>query len=362
MHLKALYLYHFRNYKELFIPFCEHINLIVGENAQGKTNLLEAIYFLVTGRSFRTHRLSDLIYFGAKEFYLEAHFQKDEVDQVLKIQCDGEQRKIIYNTTSLKSLSALLGIFLGVIFSPEDNELIKGNPSVRRQFLDFQIAQTNPLYFHHLARYNKAMKHRNSLLKNKDLKTIEIWENAMANSAAYITVARQKITTELQQESHLLQNLFSANNDEVHLKYESPALKTSHAEIEYISNYYIQQFAKIRKRELEMGVTLVGPHKDDMSIYLQNKPARHFASEGQQRSLIAALKLAEWRRLVRLTYEKPLFCIDDLGISLDKFREEYLYKHLGELGQVFITTARLSSLPFTHYQIFRIQQGQLNLE
>ena len=172
MQITSLFLQNFRNYEKAHVVFSPGINLIYGPNAHGKTNLLEALYFLITGRSFRTQSLRDLIYFGADFFRLKAFFIKNGVSQTLEVYFDGEKKKLLWNQTPLTSLSALYGILQGVLIAPEDLQILKGSPSLRRRFLDVQIAQVSPLYLHHLSRYQKAMKHRNTLLRRKQTQTL----------------------------------------------------------------------------------------------------------------------------------------------------------------------------------------------
>lgn len=354
--LKALYLRNFRNYSEAFLHFGPGVNAICGPNAQGKTNLLEAVYVLMTGRSFRTPRLADLIRFGESSFYIEALFLKNEVEHLLKIHCDGVQRKIILNSTSLTKVSSLLGLLMGVVLSPEDSELVKGQPASRREFLDLQIAKASPLYLHHLSRYLRAMKHRNHLLRCKELSTIEVWEEEMARSAAYITLQRRQVVQELETEGHPLQMALSGSVDAIQLIYKSSAMQSK---TEDLHSYFLSQYSKHRLKEMSLGSTLTGPHRDDLSIFLHDKDIRLFGSEGQQRSCVAALRLAEWERLYKCTEERPLMCIDDAGISLDKEREACLYKALTQLGQVFITTPKEElPLPQSAHKIF-VHQGTI---
>ncbi len=350
MHLLSLYLRNFRNYEEAFVPFSPKLNYIYGENAQGKTNLLEAIHLLITGRSFRTHHLTDLIRFGTEAFYIEAHFEKNGVEQVLKLTFNREGRSIIHNATHIPALSALLGILNGVIISPEDHELVKGGPASRRQFLDLQIACENPLYLYHLSRYLKAMKQRNFLLKRRKLENCAIWEEQMAESASYLTLKRQATIGQLTQEKALRSQV-----DEISLNYSTLAPLDQN-----LKSYFISQYEKQRPREAELGSTLTGPHRDDLLIYLHGHEARHFASEGQTRSCVTSLRLAQWARLKRLTEETPLLCIDDIGISLDEGREQKLYEELDSLGQVFITSPR-HKLPVEAHLI-RVSKGSFSLE
>lgn len=340
MWVKAIHLRDFRNYKEATATFAPKVNVICGNNAQGKTNLLEALYLLITGRSFRTPHLAELIRFGAHSFYLEALFEKNGIEQTLKFSFDGKMRSIIHNATPLPGLSALLGILNGVILSPEDHSLVKGGPQSRRHFLDLLIAQAHPLYLYHLSRFLNAMKQRNSLLKQKAFNTITVWEEQMAPAAAFLTRHRAQTVADLE----TLSQSETLSADILKLSYRSQALAAAGAESEALNGFFLKQLKKQRQRESELGLTLSGPHRDDISILVHGKEARQFASEGQQRSCVASLKLAQWKWLNALVEQAPLLCIDDIGVSFDNSREEELYKRLEGLGQVFITSTRPSPL------------------
>lgn len=334
--IKSLYLRDFRNYKEAKVSFSPKTNVIWGDNAQGKTNLLEALYLFITGRSFRTHHLSELISFGAKNFYLEMLFEKNGIEQTLKFSFDGSERKILHNATSLSSLSTLLGILNGVVLSPEDRTLIKGGPTQRRQFLDLLLSQAKPLYLHHLSRYLRAMKQRNFLLKTRSLKTLSVWEEQMAQAGSFLTQMRFQTVNELA-------SLFQAQtigSDHMELSYRSQAMHAVGLDSDQLTAFFLKQFNKNVKRECDLGVTLVGPHRDDLTITIEGKEARQFGSEGQQRSCVASLKLAQWKWLKLFADHAPIFCIDDLGVSFDSSRENALFKRIEELAQVFITSAR----------------------
>lgn len=347
MKLKSLYLKNFRNYAEALIPFSPKLNFIYGKNAQGKSNLLEAIHLLITGRSFRTHHLTDLIRFGASAFFLEAHFEKNGVEQRLSLSFDGKKKLLIYNATPLPSFSALLGILNGVILAPEDHELIKGGPASRRHFLDLQLACESPLYLHHLSRYNRAMRHRNLLLRRKQFETIGIWEEQLADSADFLTRKRRATTEELAKEEAVVEDL-----DKMALFYQTTAPLDND-----IKAYYLKQYGRHRSREAEQGNTLFGPHRDDLLIKIEGQEARFFASEGQTRSCVTSLRLAQWGRLQRISREMPILCIDDVGISLDSNREKILYQQLTSFGQVFITSPKLLSLAHPEIQFLEIKEG-----
>lgn len=343
---------HWRNYEQTSLNFSANFNQIVGPNAQGKTNLLEAIHFLISGRSFRTHHMVDLIRDNQTRFYLEAHFLKQGVEQKIKVSCSPHERKILYNATALNTLSELIGIIPGVLMTPQDDELVRGSPQARRDFLDLHIAQLDPLYVHHLTRYNRALKQRNQLLKHESVHTIETWEYEMAKAAAYLVLKRKQTIHELEIKAHDLLLQLSNQKDLLRLFYQT----TISSEFDYkkLFETYILEFEKQRKRELIMGYTLIGPQKDDVIFSLSKKEARLFASEGQARTLVSALRLAQWHLLKDTLDEKPLMIIDDIGMSLDPHRKGLLFNHLEKLGQVFVSTPEphpFKNIPSTYYTV-----------
>lgn len=336
MYLRSLYLQQFRNYKEVYFEFSPSLNLICGPNAQGKTSLLEAIYYQMFGRSFRPGLHQDLIHMGCHSFHLETIFCKHDVDQKLHFYVEGKERKIIHNSTVLQSVANLLGLIQGVVMTPDDVNLIKGSPLLRRQFLDIQLAQVDPLYVHYLARYAKAMRHRNQLLKQKKLLSIESWEHEMAQAAAYIVHQRRRGLQALQPHCQKFYSYLTGETEHLTLKYCSGASACQNDG--EIKELHLSQFLKNRNREMLLGYTLFGPHKDDLWIGIGERDARFFASEGQQRSCVAALHMGEWQHLKEVSEDLPLFMIDDVGISLDDKRRERLLDQLASLGQVFLTT------------------------
>ncbi|WP_075882775.1 DNA replication/repair protein RecF [Candidatus Protochlamydia sp. W-9] len=337
MTLRSLYLQHFRNYEEAYLEFSPQFNLICGPNAKGKTTLLEAIHCLMIGRSFRTSHYPDLIQQQFESFFLEAQFYKHGIEQTLKFGFHTTDRKIIYNSTPLATLSNLLGLIPGVIITPDDVQLVKGSPQLRRQFLDIQIAQVDPLYVHHLNRYGRALKQRNHLLKMKQQISIDSWEQEMTHSAAYLIQQRYQTITHLQNLAQKYYHLLSGENDLLTLEYRSIA--NSNLSIDEIKKLLVKQLCKNRQREMQIGYTLSGPHKDDLFVAIGGRDIRYFASEGQQRSCVNALHFAEWSRLhQRGDGDFPLFMIDDIGMSLDSNRKDRLVEQLQSVGQVFLTT------------------------
>lgn len=338
MHLKSLHLRQFRCYGEATFHFSPGINLIHGANARGKSSILEAIYLLSTGRSFRASKLQEMIQSGKDGFEVEAKFVKHGVEQTLTFTLKNRERSINYNQTPFSSITQLFGLLPGVIITPDDIALIKGSPQVRRQYLDLQLAQANSLYVHHLIRYHRAMRQRNALLKNGHTHSLDSWEHVMAHSGAFVTEQRITTAAALENVGSQLYATLTGEAQPLHLEYKAPWQGKEEKSYTHLASRYLEKYRASRQREMAMGYTLHGPHKDDLAVALGGKEVRLFASEGQQRCCVATLRFAEWQRLRELTDEVPLLFVDDIGISLDESRQEKLVSHLASFGQVFVTS------------------------
>lgn len=307
------------------------INVIAGKNAAGKTTLLEAIYLLMAGRSFRTAQMSDLAQNGASDFFVETRFAKSGVKQSLKMAQNGGERGLFHNSTSLPNLGCLLGILQGVLLAPHDIDLVKGAPAIRRHYLDLQMAQVDPLYVHHLLRYAKGLKNRNALLKSRKLSAIEGFEETMAFSAAYILRQRANLTVQLEGLLKEIYHEISGKNEPISLQYRSSFEPSPEA--------ILKKLAFTRNKDMEMGYTTLGPHRDDLKIQIYEREVKTFASEGEMRTMAAAMRLAEWQRMRQMTNEPPMLLVDDFGISLDPCRASSFAGIIKKLGQVIITQA-----------------------
>lgn len=359
MFIRALQLRDFRNCEQAHLEFSPCVNVICGANAQGKTSLLEAIFLCIAGRSFRTSQINDLIRYEQPHFYVETRFTKNSVEQRIRVTYGAGERRILYNNTLCQSASALLGVIPGVAMTSEDIALVRGMPQTRRHFLDLQIAQTDPLYLHHLTRYQRAMRQRNQLLRQQSAVSIESWESEMANSASYIAKTRARAVQELLQYGQQRYNRLSANRERLGLSYKSQA--PVHSDSEEIKQYYLRQYRDLRRREMQLGVTLTGPHRDDFSLTIDNKESRSFSSEGQQRCVVTALRLAERDRIHHVGGIPPLMIIDDVGISLDPVRSEMLFEQLSEMEQVFLSSASDLTRFFRSEQVrtFSVSKGSV---
>jgi DNA replication and repair protein RecF len=343
--LERLLVRDFRNYATADATFSPELNLISGPNGQGKSNLLEAVYFLITGRSFRTGRLSDLVREGSPSFALEALIEKQGVPQRISIRYGEKERLLLLNKTRQTSFLSLLGLLQGVVFSPGDHSLVSGAPAERRRFYDLHLSQTDPLYVHHLTRYHRALRQRNLLLQKKQLETIESWEHEMARSATYLIEKRAQATEKLQELMQPLHQELSGGMEQLELRYR-PSLNGE-------SDKILLSFVRNRSREVVLGHTLAGPHRDDLLFTLDGREARHFGSEGQKVCCVIALRLAEWERVREESGEPPLLLLDDATASLDLKRQERLAALLVGRGQLFLASPEPMALT-GHRQVCQI--------
>lgn len=350
MWLEKLTLRNFRNYENAEISFCLGTNMIQGENAQGKTNILEALSLLSTGKSFRTPHLQDAIRYGSTAFFIEAHFHKEKVEQTLSLAFDGQTKKILHNQTSYNSFISLLGILPSVLIVPEDISILIGSPTERRRFLDMHIAQVDPLYVYHLGRYYKAMKYRNALLKQQREVSISSWEQIMAQAAAYLVLARKRHTKELLIKAMRYMQILSEEKDELSMDYKS-SIPLASDEKKYAEQILVH-YTKARPRELLIKSTLYGPHRDEIELLINGKEAKYFGSEGQKRCFVTALHLAQRDLFEEAFCSAPLVGIDDFGTHLDQKRSSILLSHVATLGQTFLT----SPTPFSSERLLQKQK------
>ncbi|AHK63118.1 DNA replication/repair protein RecF [Chlamydia avium] len=358
MKIHSLCLKNFRNYKDTEITFAPGINYIFGENAQGKTNILEAIYILALGRSFRTPHLIEAISLGASYFFLEMTFDHEEITHSLSIYVDKQGKKIIYDQSPMKTLSQLIGIIPIVLFSYKDSMLISGTPSERRLFLNLLLSQCDSHYKHTLSYYHRALLQRNTLLKTKNISTLSVWDEQLANSGAYLTLRRYSCCNKLNES---LQTLWS-NTLEEHLKikFKSSLIKQENISQETLAKELHKQLSASLTRDLDLGNTSVGPHREDFTLMLNNLSASQFSSEGQKHTLLAILRLAECL-YIRDSYRTcPLFCMDDIHSGLDDHRISQLLDLAPTLSQTFITSTTLLKHPLiTNNQSLHIHQAQV---
>lgn len=338
MQIEKITLSQFRNYTREEVVFSPRLNYIEGNNAEGKSNLLEAIYLLSTGKSFRTTKLHTLVQQGQSGFCLEALFTREGIAQELRVcyHLSPPSKQILYNQTSYASFLPLLGIIPCILLAPEDISFIIGSPLERRKFLDLHLSQLDPLYVHHLGRYHKALQQKNLLLKQQKQKDLLPWEQVMALSASYLVKKRIETLLLLEKDLQQFISIFSETSESFSWRYENSATSIQ-------TEDFLLSWEKNRKKEFLLGTTLSGPHRDDIGLFLQGQEVKTYCSEGQKRCCMAALRLAEWKRFQHSLGVSPLFAVDDFAIHLDEKRQGLLSRSLAMLGQVFLTSPSFSS-------------------
>lgn len=356
----------FRNIEAAEIAFESGVNILCGENAQGKTNLLEAIHFTSLGKSFRTSHDEEMIRFGEEFCEVSLDFTDSVRKQNITVRMmAGKRKHIEHNRIKIGRVSDIVGAFRTVLFCPEHLSLIKEGPGERRNYLDIALSQLYPVYLKSLQRYNQILKQRNQLIRAAEDDratfdaTIDMWSEQLASEAA--TIAKYRYRYLKMAEGHI-ERFFGEMTGErekpsVVYVASSKQEPEAHEDVELIKNAYRKLLCEHHDREIGAGSTLWGIHKDDIEILLNGKPARAFASQGQQRSLALAMKLAEGEVCATVCGEKPVFLFDDVFSELDATRRAYLSGKIGE-RQVIITTCEPSGI--VGGKMIRVENGTFN--
>lgn len=338
----------FRNIEDADIELSEGVNVLIGNNAEGKTNALEGIYLMASGKSFRTPRERDMVRFGQPFFEASLAMVDSEREQELYFKAysaeTAKKRECRKNGVVLPRISELIGVFRAVLFCPEHLAIVKAGPAERRAFLDVAICQLRPVYLKSLQRFNKILTQRNALLKQigdgvGDAGLLEIYSDQLARESALIYKTRVMYIEKLDEYVRRFFSELAAEsvNEAPELRYKN-SMKTIEKlnEMEAYDSY-MRLLTQNTSREIAAGATLYGSHKDDIEIYLDSKEARQFASQGQQRSLALAMKLGEGEISMEYSGEYPVFLFDDVLSELDPRRQTFLLSRL-ENRQVIMTT------------------------
>lgn len=372
MNIKKFEFENFRNLDKSFIEPDSNVNIIFGDNAQGKTNLLEAIWIFTGGRSFRNTKDLDLINFKENFSKLEMQLFTEDRLQSLKIEISKPKRKVFVNDVLKKTPSDYVGKFCSVIFSPTHLSLIKGGPQYRRRFLDAAICQMNPTYAKNLTIYNHILDQRNRLLKsiknNPNLEdTLFVWNEKLSQKAAITTGLRLQYVNLLKKYTRCIYNAFTKEKEKLSLNYFSNSIskdlikksEDGEVDIEEISNCVLKRLQAAKNEEIFLGYTTVGPHRDDFEIYINDKKAKLFASQGQQRSAVLSLKLAESEIIEKTCKTSPVILLDDVMSELDAKRQDFVLNSISN-RQVFITCCDPTALSkMTDGKAFEINKGKV---
>ncbi len=358
MYIENIELKNFRNYRELSVSFSRHVNIFLGNNAQGKTNLLESIYMNSMAKSFKNVRDREMIRFGEDFCKIKTDICTDGETDTTEILINKDGRKgVKVNGVKIRRTSELLERVFIVIFSPDDLKIVKEEPEKRRKFTDRELCQINPGYFSDLADYRKVLKQRNIYLKESapDAAVLDIWDTELAKYGSRIISKRRDFINKLDIISRDIHDRISGGKEDLKLKYEP--------NISQEDDFY-SILRDSREDDLRNRNTGRGPHKDDIKISADGIDLRKFGSQGQQRTAALSLKLSEIKLIEEETGEKPVLLLDDVLSELDNQRQSFLINSLGE-NQMFITTADISGKVISSMdagRIFRISAGTVETQ
>ena len=357
MIIKSLELADFRNYDSLHIDFSRGTNILYGDNAQGKTNILEAIYLSATTKSHKGSKDKDIVNFEKEESHIRTYLEKDDIDIRIDMHLRKNKSKgIAIDGQKIKKAAELLGLLNVVFFSPEDLSIIKNGPSERRRFVDMELCQLDQFYLYNLNHYNKIVNQRNKLLKdmyfNPSLRdTLNIWDSQLISFGSKIIERRQLFINQLNEIIFDIHKKLSGGKEDLVIQYEPDVVIE-----EYEKSLTINQ-----DRDIKLKQTTTGPHRDDFSFIVGDVDIRKFGSQGQQRTAALSLKLSEIELVKKMTKDNPVLLLDDVLSELDSNRQNYLLSTIGDI-QTIITCTGLDEFVNNRFEInkvFHIENGQI---
>ena len=376
MFLKNLQLTNFRNYRDCSIDFDSIKTLVVGENAQGKTNILEAVYYLSHNDSYRIQKDSELILWGESFCKIKGDITKYEMDLSLEVIINPPSKKILkVNDIKKTKSSDFLGNIVSVNFCVDDLLLIRGVPQDRRKWIDSSISSIYPAYKDRLDKYNKIRNHRNNILKDNKansnsslIKTLDAFDEQLIITGSNIIYLRLKYLKEIDsiaKEKHKI----IAESENLSMVYQSSVFEDidisddKNFSIEEISKRFEEKLSERKQEELIRAQTLVGPHRDDLKFFINGFDALSFASQGQQRTIVLSLKLSELDIIKEKIDEKPVLLLDDVLAELDKTRQNFLLKSIGSDIQTIITSVDILSFEkefLKDVKIYKVKDGKID--
>lgn len=367
MQLKKLSLQQYRNYERMEFETNHMVNIIVGPNAQGKTNLLESIFVLALTKSHRTNQDKELIRWNAPSALLHAEIEKKYGSVKLDLAISAKGKKAKVNGLEQKKLSNFIGSLNVVMFAPEDLEIVKGSPSVRRRFLDMEIGQVYPAYLYDVSQYNKILHQRNNYLKQMFGSSgasplLEVWNEQLAQFGIKIMKKRQSFIKKLQLWAEKIHAGITNGQEQLRIDYEHSLPGDAQEDDAVLFDQFMIKLSQVRDQEMRRGVSLVGPHRDDLRFYINGKEVQTFGSQGQQRTTALSLKLAEIELVQEEVGEYPLLLLDDVLSELDHYRQTQLIETFQRKVQTFITTTGIESINLSNLEdvsMIQVRDGSL---
>ena len=360
MIVESLKLQNYRNYEYLNMNFDEKINIIYGDNAQGKTNILESMYVCATSKSHRGSKDREIIRFDNDESHIKVNVKKNDMNYRIDMHLKKNKPKgIAVNGIPIKRAVELFGILNIVFFSPEDLNIIKNGPSERRRFIEMELSQLDKIYFDCLINYNKVVNQRNSLLKEyafsgrEDIiSSLDIWDMQLVKYGNDVIKSREKFVKEINDLVKSIHTKLSGDREQLEIIYE-PCVKEQDFESELV---------RVRDRDLKFKCTNIGPHKDDMCFLINGMDVRKYGSQGQQRTAALSLKLAEIELVKQIIHDTPVLFLDDVLSELDSKRQNFLLDSIGNI-QTMITCTGLDEFinnRFSINKIFKVVNGTVS--
>lgn len=368
MYLSELHLKNFRNYEDLTLPFQNKVNLILGENAQGKTNLMESIFVLAMAKSHRTSNDRDLIHWDQEYGKIEGRIEKRSTSIPMELTITKKGKKAKINHLEQSRLSQYVGNLNVVMFAPEDLNLVKGSPNIRRRFIDMEIGQVSPVYLHEISQYNKILHQRNQYLKmlqvkkQTDLTMLDIYTEQLIQLAGKIVVKRYQFLNKLEGWAQEIHSSISRGLETLRIKYKPSINVSDHDDLSKMVSEYEEKYQSLKEREILRGSTLFGPQRDDVVFYVNDRDVQVFGSQGQQRTTALSVKLAEIEMIKNEIGEFPILLLDDVLSELDDYRQSHLLSTIQGRVQTFVTTTSVEGIDhgtLKEADTFHVTQGSV---
>lgn len=360
MIIESVELLNYRNYGQLHMDFDPGTNVLYGDNAQGKTNILEAIYLCSTTKSHKGSKDREIVRFGEEESHIKMMVRRDGIPYRIDMHLKKNKTKgVAVNGIPIKKASELFGIVNVIFFSPEDLNIIKNGPSERRRFIDLELCQLNKLYVHNLVQYNRVVVQRNKLLKEMDFdpylkETLDVWDVQLVNYGKQLIRIRTEFIRELNDLIRDIHFHLSGEKENLEVRYEPNVTEDS----------FEEALERNRFQESRQKMTLTGPHRDDLNFLINGTDIRKFGSQGQQRTAALSLKLAEIELVKKTVKDYPVLLLDDVLSELDSKRQEHLLSEINHI-QTMITCTGLDEFvnsKFRMDKIFKIVEGTVESE